>query len=101
MLRVSSLRESCLTQAKPHYFRNFYSGGHSVFFRCITVLCCSRVVFLLPLPRLAQPARQNHWWLWLYGANAFQAYRGAWCLGGFNHFWSLAVEEHFYLVWPR
>ena len=26
--------------------------------------------------------------------------RGDWCLGSFDHFWSLSVEEHFYLVWP-
>jgi peptidoglycan/LPS O-acetylase OafA/YrhL len=23
-----------------------------------------------------------------------------WCFGPLDHFWSLAVEEHFYLVWP-
>src|SRR5205085_59647 len=39
-------------------------------------------------------------WLWLYGANVIQAWREAEMLGWFNHFWSLAVEEHFYLVWP-
>ena len=46
------------------------------------------------------PAQANASWLWLYGANALQAWRGEWCLGYLNHFWSLAVEEHFYLVWP-
>jgi len=23
-----------------------------------------------------------------------------WCFGPFDHFWSLAVEEHFYFMWP-
>lgn len=28
------------------------------------------------------------------------AWLNEWCFGAFDHFWSLAVEEHFYLVWP-
>ncbi len=42
-------------------------------------------------------------WLWLHLANIPIA-RGGWVLGfkllTLNHFWSLAVEEQFYLVWP-
>ncbi|MBC7784835.1 MAG: acyltransferase [Burkholderiales bacterium] len=38
-------------------------------------------------------------WLWLYGTNLKIAVDGSrW--GAVNHFWSLAVEEHFYLAWP-
>jgi peptidoglycan/LPS O-acetylase OafA/YrhL len=39
-------------------------------------------------------------WLWLYGSNLHIAWYDDWMFPGFNHFWSLAVEEHFYLVWP-
>lgn len=45
-------------------------------------------------------------WLWPYGANMAREYYGVHtgCLefGWFEmtHFWSLAVEEHFYLGWP-
>jgi peptidoglycan/LPS O-acetylase OafA/YrhL len=28
------------------------------------------------------------------------AWLNEWCFGAFDHFWSLAVEEHFYLIWP-
>ncbi len=28
------------------------------------------------------------------------AWLNEWCFGVFDHFWSLAVEEHFYLIWP-
>jgi peptidoglycan/LPS O-acetylase OafA/YrhL len=38
--------------------------------------------------------------LWFYGANIFIGWHGDWGLGCLNHFWSLAVEEHFYLFWP-
>jgi peptidoglycan/LPS O-acetylase OafA/YrhL len=43
-------------------------------------------------------------WLWVYGTNFGQALKGAYLypsrLFEINHFWSLAVEEQFYLVWP-
>jgi len=43
--------------------------------------------------------RSNQAWLWLYVSNFAAIFRGIeW--RGFAHFWSLAVEEHFYLVWP-
>jgi peptidoglycan/LPS O-acetylase OafA/YrhL len=28
------------------------------------------------------------------------AWKQEWLFEGYNHFWSLAIEEHFYLVWP-
>jgi peptidoglycan/LPS O-acetylase OafA/YrhL len=37
-------------------------------------------------------------WAWLYGVNIYLAIRGDWVLSYIKHFWSLAVEEHFYLV---
>jgi peptidoglycan/LPS O-acetylase OafA/YrhL len=40
-------------------------------------------------------------WLWLYGANIQMAVAAhGWIYGSLSHFWSLAVEEHFYLLWP-
>jgi len=39
-------------------------------------------------------------WAWAYGINVYLAMQGAWVLSYIEHFWSLAVEEHFYLVWP-
>ncbi len=39
-------------------------------------------------------------WLWTYCANFYLAARGSWALPGVGHFWSLAVEEHFYFLWP-
>lgn len=38
-------------------------------------------------------------WLWLYLQNFLQA-GGPSRLPGLGHFWSLAIEEQFYLVWP-
>lgn len=88
---------------KSGYFLNFYARRTvRIFPLYYAVLFATLVVW----PALAgfavelQPAQENAPWLWLYGANVLQSWRGEWCLGYLNHFWSLAVEEHFYLVWP-
>jgi peptidoglycan/LPS O-acetylase OafA/YrhL len=91
-------------KGKEHYFRNFYMRRalriFPLYYGAIAVS-----VFVIPLlhTRWAaefQPAVEHQTWLWLYGANVLQAIRGEWNLGPLNHFWSLAIEEHFYLVWP-
>lgn len=39
------------------------------------------------------------WWHVTYTSNIGQAFFSQ-NFGGFNHFWSLCVEEQFYLIWP-
>lgn len=49
----------------------------------------------------ARDVADNQWWLWTYLSNFPSAPH--WDQSEFfhlGHFWSLAVEEHFYLVWP-
>ena len=63
------------------------------------------LLVILPVfaPDRAQPfqrAQDHASWFWLYGTNVYQAWHGEWAFGPMDHFWSLAVEEHFYLVWP-
>ena len=39
--------------------------------------------------------------LWFYATNLAQTFsHEKWIYGGLDHLWSLAVEEHFYLLWP-
>ena len=43
--------------------------------------------------------RESFWWHYFYGSNIYFWLRGAF-EGSLSHFWSLAVEEQFYIVWP-
>ena len=45
------------------------------------------------------PPVSEQWWYWTYLQNIPATFPGFNALGPV-HFWSLAVEEHFYLVWP-
>ncbi len=91
----------------PNYFRNFYMRR---VLRIFPLYYGVLVVLLLLLPLFIsyntpglQSALKHQTWLWLYGVN-FMGLFGVPAatneLFDTQHFWSLAVEEHFYLVWP-
>lgn len=88
------------------FFRNFYARR---FLRIFPLYYGTLFVVLIVLPLFLQARSErlqailNHqMWLWLYGSNL----PGGWNLPHsceyfqLTHFWSLAVEEHFYLLWP-
>ena len=92
------------SKGSSRYFRNFYMRRilrifplyYAVLFLLFFVL--PQFPSLYP-PALHESSRQQPW-IWPYGVNLFVALRGEWALPYVSHFWSLAVEEHFYLVWP-
>jgi peptidoglycan/LPS O-acetylase OafA/YrhL len=87
-----------------HYFRNFYMRR---FLRIFPLYygVLALLFFVGPLIPILQGAtldylRERQAWAWLHGVNIYTAVQGGWRLSYINHFWSLAVEEHFYLFWP-
>lgn len=56
---------------------------------------------LLPVLHLARSIPwHDQWWFWVYGQNIQDTFIRNFNMFGPGHFWSLAVEEHFYLFWP-
>jgi len=50
-------------------------------------------------PQLAESLTRNQVWYWTYLINVKIAVDG-WDAAYLGHFWSLAIEEQFYLIWP-
>lgn len=96
------------TKGLPHYFRNFYARRTlRVFPLYYGVLFVSFVLLARWIPTNDPAAARivhSQGWLWGYCTNlAFLVKRTVFFDAGwlrFNHFWSLAIEEQFYLVWP-
>jgi peptidoglycan/LPS O-acetylase OafA/YrhL/lysophospholipase L1-like esterase len=93
------------SKRSPHYFRTFYVRRT---LRIFPLYYGVLALLFLVLPAVRghavsgalEFAREHQAWLWTYTTNFFLARDGAWSLPYVSHFWSLAVEEHFYLVWP-
>ena len=86
------------TRDDPRYFRNFF-GRRTI---RIFPLYFSALAILLTLPKQwiseVGSAEASPWWMWTYLSNVPPTYLGT--SVRFPHFWSLAVEEQFYLGWP-
>jgi len=89
---------------RPHYFRNFYMRRllriFPLYYGVLALL-----FFAAPLiPLLRGPTLDylvdRQAWAWLYAVNIYIAMHGEWSFSYLDHFWSLAIEEHFYLFWP-
>jgi len=87
-----------------HYFRNFYARRTlRIFPLYYAVLALFYLIAphtnLYPVEGVAKAVKYQAWF-WLYASNFLTAIKGQWVFEQFTHFWSLAVEEHFYLFWP-
>ena len=85
------------------FFRGFYVRRtlriFPLYYAVLAVLFLVVPLLSLPTGALAESA-SHQGWLWSYTSNFYLASMRTWALPYVGHFWSLAVEEHFYLVWP-
>jgi len=85
----------------PSYFRAFYARR---VLRIFPLYYAYLAVLFLALPLLfpsLDVKRETQGWLWSYLGNVLFAREGGFQASPFTgHFWSLAVEEQFYLAWP-
>jgi peptidoglycan/LPS O-acetylase OafA/YrhL len=92
------------THHEPGYFRNFYMRRLlRIFPLYYGVLAL--VFFVAPLIGTLRGSTLDYLverqaWAWLYAVNIYIAKQGEWSFSYLEHFWSLAIEEHFYFFWP-
>jgi peptidoglycan/LPS O-acetylase OafA/YrhL len=86
-------------QQAQNYFSGFYARRalriFPLYYLALFVTLILVPLAVRPTPPLLGPALDHQIWLWLFGINWTHG-----AMPGFGHFWSLAVEEQFYLLWP-
>jgi peptidoglycan/LPS O-acetylase OafA/YrhL len=91
-------------KGQPRAYRNFYARRILRIFPLyygVLVVCLLLLPLVIRLPPWFEAVRDHQVWLWTFTSNVFVALRGSWAsLTYLTHFWSLAIEEHYYLLWP-
>jgi len=91
------------TRRSSSYFRSFYSRRA---LRIIPLYYAVLLFFLVILPLLhvrdlwVPGVPHGTWWYWLFASNLHAARFGEFSHSVLSVTWTLAVEEHFYLLWP-
>ena len=92
------------TKSTHGFFRNFYARRFlrifPLYYGILFILFCI-LPKIITFDTAANEMAGHQWWLWAYLTN-FPGHPG-WdnsVIFKLGHFWSLAVEEHFYFVWP-
>jgi peptidoglycan/LPS O-acetylase OafA/YrhL len=95
------------SRGKSYYFASFYWRRSlrifPLYYFALTLAALS-VIFITPGDSPALTGKDSPAWYWLYASNIGVMLKGDWLNSptwvALGHFWSLAVEEQFYLLWP-
>ena len=85
----------------PRYFRNFYIRRSLRIFPLYYLTLTIAFLIVTPLfgsPEFRTSVERDSVWLWTYLYNWMAPFGHH--MRALSHFWSLAVEEQFYLIWP-
>ena len=89
-----------------YYFRNFYARRalriFPLYYTYLALYWLLVVHFQLlkfGSEKISIAAHDLHW-AWFYGTNILIAKYRHFTTASFGHFWTLAIEEQFYFVWP-
>ena len=99
------------SKSRPAYFRNFYARRILRIFPLYYLILAGSLVYGVVRLSLGysgswQGLAGGELALWTYTTNLAVGFSGRWTASQpvpgaeFSHFWSLAIEEQFYLVWP-
>jgi peptidoglycan/LPS O-acetylase OafA/YrhL len=87
-------------KSKRSFFKNFYARRSLRIFPLYYTALVLVILMTPVLARLNLEGTANPAWISIYATNFVISWKGLGAFGVLDHFWSLAVEEHFYFIWP-
>jgi peptidoglycan/LPS O-acetylase OafA/YrhL len=82
------------------YFKNFYIRRALRIFPLYYAAIGFIILLKVFWPDGGSWGTASAWWQALYATNFLIIFQGDEAAGILAHYWSLAIEEHFYLMWP-